>query len=1539
MKIHNYSLNFLLIFFLLLLSLIIESLDSFSTNYTWVGTTSSWSTASNWSPASVPTSTDNISITSTGNSPTLSGSVTVNNLTITGNTLDCHGDTLLVNGAGTYSGGTITNGLLKLRGGTNIFGGTTIDIPVDAIIGSVQFNGSTFNKKVNVEVNTNVPGTSSGNSIFQDSLFIYRSYTGSGVMKLANTTGNTYNSLVTLSNAGTSTIETSTGGRSKFNGNILVECSSSGGISFGAASGGDTLASGKTISIGSNGFTAGTLLMRNFIQLGSTAQTISLSAANMNFITCTFNGAVTFSGTSILLKQNIFNATSSFTHSGSTSASSDGGNVFNTAAYFYNTGTSNSFRLGLTYNDTFNDNVTCTASSGGEVRLAYNDTTTVNKNVTFSGAVNSGYSGTGVLRFAGSNSQTFTVSSHNVYHILMDKTSGNVTMSGAMSILGSLNFIKGNIISTSSNLITMNNGSTTNGANNNSFVSGPIKKVGSAAIIFPVGKNSSYRPLEIGAPSVSNDAFTAEYFDNNQSSGYSRDTSIHYLNSCQYWQLARNNGSSNVTVKLSYDSTSCGIVDSATLRVANWTGTKWKDLGNGGITGNRYVGKIVNSTAVATYGYFTLANNLCFLTANAGTDKSICQGDSVTIGASPLASLGTGPITYSWAPSTALSSTAIANPKASPSITTNYIVTISDSVGCSKNDTLIVTYHANPTVNAGSDVSFCSGDSTSIGGSPSASGGSSPYTYTWSPSTGLSSTTVANPKAHPASLSSFILTVTDNYGCIKKDTVVVTNNTVTYTWTGNTSSDWAIGSNWSPSGVPGVCDNVIMVTGINTASITGYTEVNEFDMRSGTLDALHGLKITDKAKFSGGLINNGYIEINNNDSVLFSGTHLNTILLVTTPQLYLNGSIFDQYIEIYHTGSTGIVSKGGNIFNDIFDISTSETGTLYLASEEKDVFMSDVDLWLGSGKSIYPCYTKNMDVKGNIYIGYSGNAADDSLLVFGKNGGKLIMNGSSAQSLNTYVHASDTIIAIKKCEINKSSGAVTLNARITITDSLNFVNGKIIADSARFITMAANSFCTGSSDSSFVNGPVRKIGNSAFIFPTGKGTSYRPVEISAPSNITDEFTAEYFDEIQSVGFSMDTTLKYIGSCDHWRLLRNQGSSNVTLKLGWNNNTCPLADSSTLHMANWDGTKWKDLGNGGITGNRYVGKITNGSTVASYSYFALANSMCFLSINAGSDKSICAGDSTVIGNMSMVSMATGPRYSWNPATALSDPLLPVPVAKPVSTTNYIVTVTDSGGCSAKDTMIVNYHALPTVNAGADISYCGGDSVVVGGSPTASGGGSPYSYTWTPSTGLSNTDVANPKMKITQSKEYAVTVTDIYGCISTDFTQANVYQAPLVTIDAVTDVSCHDSLDGAVTINVSSGTTPYSYSWNNGNKTSSLSNVSGGTYSVVVTDVNHCTASATTSVHEPDVLSLTVTKNNISCYGGNDGNAVAIVTGGTTPYTYSWTPPGSSSSSVNNLVAGPYSVSVTDVNGCVQNATIHICHPMCSTHSRYAHGGGN
>src|SRR6185436_6886566 len=1133
------KINIIYLLFILTLALTINK--AHATSYTWKnsgGTDTSWATSNNWNPAGVPTTNDTVTIAASGaaHQPYLDTIRTVKKFTMTSGTLDLNTWNLTISTTSSFTGGTITNGKIYPTGGTVTYSGTTFNCEVNSVAGKIMLSGSTFNYVCYFEdTNTllsigNHSGT--GNNTFNAKVTMKKNSTYQ--WGFSSTNGNTFNDTSLFLNIKGNELLASQGGSTKFNGIVYAGSTVTGGVQFGGTSSADTLASGKTINVDSNtGFVAGTLQFRNFTQVGNTAQSFTTTGSStLNCISATWDGTVNFSCAHILVRFSTFNATTTLTQTSTTTGSnSAGGNTFNAATTISSTGGA-IFRLGQDYDDTFNSDITVS----GSVNVGRNTTTTIKGNLTCGGGdthFNDQSSYTGTVKFSGSNSQHISSASVPTFNkIKIDKTAGSITLDTSITMDDTLTFVNGNFISTSTHLFSMKAGSTVTGASNSSFVSGPVKKTGNTAFVFPTGKNSIYRPIEMSAPSTSTNAYTAEYFDAGQSLGNTMDNTIKYIRDCGYWSLARNSGSSNVTVYLNWDSSPCGLLDSATVKVANWNTTTWKDLGNAGVTGNSSTGKVANSTTVITWGYFALAYNKCFLTAAAGSDQAFCAGDSVTIGGTPVASMGMTAYTYSWSPSTALSSTSVANPKANPSSNTNYIITVTDLSGCSMQDTIKVTYLARPTASAGSDKSLCDGSTVSIGGSPTASGGTSPYTYSWSPSTALSSSTAANPNATPHSSTSYIVTVTDANGCTKKDTVVVNNNTITYTWTGATSSDWTTSSNWSPAGVPDSCDNVIIVSATNDPVYNSAgTYLNSLTVNSGTLD-MNGSSVTisRNAIFNSGTLLNASFFIFSADTVAFNGTHMGDgFITATANTVLLNGSTFDSYayVELIQTGSANTYSTGGNVFDGIVSITNTGSGNVYLSTTAADVF-SNYASFISSGSGlVYPCYTKNSI--------FNGPLTTSGRVTFGSNGGRAIISGTGDPVTGEHYLYTDTFALFKKLQINKSSGDLLLSGQLVIGDSLILTNKNIVSDTVNLVIMNAGSVVSGVSDNSFVSGAIKKIGNTAFAFPVGKGNYYRAIEMSAPSSATDAFTAEYFDEEQTLGDSVETTIKFLSDCDYWML--------------------------------------------------------------------------------------------------------------------------------------------------------------------------------------------------------------------------------------------------------------------------------------------------------------------------------------------------------------------------------------------------------------------
>ncbi len=256
--------------------------------------------------------------------------------------------------------------------------------------------------------------------------------------------------------------------------------------------------------------------------------------------------------------------------------------------------------------------------------------------------------------------------------------------------------------------------------------------------------------------------------------------------------------------------------------------------------------------------------------------------------------------------------------------------------------------------------------------------------------------------------------------------------------------------------------------------------------------------------------------------------------------------------------------------------------------------------------------------------------------------------------------------------------------------------------------------------------------------------------------------------------------------------------------------------------------------------------------------------------------------------------------------------------------YTVTVTDNQGCSEVSSTAVNAGAACNMSVNAtsqDESSPGANDGSI--SAAASGGTTPYTYFW--SNGATTQTIIN-----LAPGNYSVTVTDQLNCSAT--TSATI-QGASCTLSATAQVINHESIqganDGAAVVNVTGGTTPYSYLWSSGQTLASISNLPPATYTVTVTDANGCTDVSSISINAGVScnLSLSLSAQHESVAGANDGTITSNVSSGAAPYNYAW----SNNASTQHLVGlspGNYSLTITDQNGCTVQATTTVNAGNCS-----------
>ena len=175
-----------------------------------------------------------------------------------------------------------------------------------------------------------------------------------------------------------------------------------------------------------------------------------------------------------------------------------------------------------------------------------------------------------------------------------------------------------------------------------------------------------------------------------------------------------------------------------------------------------------------------------------------------------------------------------------------------------------------------------------------------------------------------------------------------------------------------------------------------------------------------------------------------------------------------------------------------------------------------------------------------------------------------------------------------------------------------------------------------------------------------------------------------------------------------------------------------------------------------------------------------------------------------------------------------------------------------------------------------------------------------------------------------------VTDINGCTGND--NVTIYSDPLINpVVSGVNITCNSACNGSTTVATTGGSNVYTYLWTGGATTATAPSLCPGTYSVTVTDSWGCTASGSTSITQPTLLTSSITGSTpVLCNGACNGTATALGSGGTGAFTYSWnTVPAQTSATATGMCAGTYTVTVSDANNCTSTSTVTITQPSVLT----------
>lgn len=936
----------------------------------------------------------------------------------------------------------------------------------------------------------------------------------------------------------------------------------------------------------------------------------------------------------------------------------------------------------------------------------------------------------------------------------------------------------------------------------------------------------------------------------------------------------------------------------------------------------KYTNSVTITQPSATTLTVSKTNILCFGACN-GTATGIMTG-------------GTSPYTYTWSPGnpTGQGTTSITALCAGV-----YTVTSRDANTCSKTQTISVTEPAAITTVTSSAAPGCSGACTGSINS-TASNGTAPYTYSLQSSAAAPVTT--SPPYTNLCAASYTLTTTDAAGCKKIQTfnlappsaVVLSlgtssiscfnqcNATISSTVSGGTPGYtfvWSDGT--TGTSITNKCAGVYTATvtdisgckatksatitaptdltvtitptnpncngqctGVVTTTVTGGTPNYTINLSNGS---------------SGNIISNlcqGNYTVTVTDFAACVKTK--TVAITSPPAMTLtptNGSVSCSGSS---NGTVAVLATGGTSGYSYSWNSTPTQTTATASNLPVGSYVSTVTDALGCIASTTANVTQPSVLTATI-----GNIVPSCNICIGAAtaqgiGGTAPYTYSWQPGGQTTQTASNLCVGIQTVIVRDNSGCTT-------TQTVQISPTVIVITTPATSTLACNNVCSGIAAASASGG----------LAPYSY--TWSPAPTQNTSTATNLCAGTHTVQVTDAnGCSNSKTVTFINP------------PAVTVTVNQTNVTCSgLANGSATVNASggtgslsylWQPGNYTTTVVSGLTPGIYSVSITDASSCSQTQTVSITETNSITAAFSYTNPTTC-----ILSDGSINATVSGgtPTYTiaWQPGGATTNLISNVPAG------SYSLSIRDAAGCTQTVIASLGNPSGPTVTVNSTSISCYGNAT---GSATLSITGSgPFSVNW-PTIPSTNTVVAN-----LASGVYFPQVTDVNGCIATQ--SVNIAEpAQFLSPGVSSNVTCNSACTGSINLSPTGGTTPYAYSWSpSGGSGQDPTNLCIGNYSVTVTDANSCVVNNTFVITQPTALSLSFNKKDVACNGTSTGAVRAVVSGGTSPYTYSWTPKapfvGSILDTIVNLSAGVYSVSVTDFNGCIITGTINIDQPTALT----------
>ena len=920
---------------------------------------------------------------------------------------------------------------------------------------------------------------------------------------------------------------------------------------------------------------------------------------------------------------------------------------------------------------------------------------------------------------------------------------------------------------------------------------------------------------------------------------------------------------------------------------------------------------------------------------------------------------GTAPYTYSWnGPNT----NNVTTKDLSNLDEGNYVVVVTDANGCELTRTFVVE-------TAGSALAVDSGAtqvaSVSCFGendgaiNPAVSGGTTPYTYSWTGPNGFSSTSANISGLAPGN---YQLTVTDNAGATAESVVfAITQPSAPLSATGQITDESSAGQNDGgidltvSGGTPGysftwsnnifVEDNFGLAAGNYTVTITdarGCTFVESFTVGAGSLAINDQATVINDVNCFGesnGAINtfisggvtpytfnwsgpNNFVGTTSNISGLVAGTYQMTVtdatgaMVVSIPYVISQpNSAVDASAQIVEESSPG--QNDGSI-----DLTITGGTPGYNVSWSNGAFTEDIS-GLAAG-----AYTATItDARGcSIIETYSVPSLADPLTIdaqasvvngvrcFGEQNGSIspVINGGTLPYSFDWGFSTDRDIS----GLTAGTYTLTVTDQFGLMDIQTFLVQSPLQLDVQTIAIPESANGNDGAIQTTVNGGTP---NYTFVWSGPNGFSSSSEDITGleegtytllviDANGCQEQTVVNLGAILSIENKFEIDVDCVGECT--------GEIDIVVSGG-----------QPPYLYTWNGpdnfsATTQDIDD--LCAGIYAITITDAEGQQVLSTCRIDEPLIALSI---------ANNPTIInevvpnqGSINITVNGGTPPYSYQWSNqATSEDIIDLEAG------SYRVTVTDANGCIviSEDYIIERIPTEPNIeNLVINNPTCNGDC---DGSVSFQivGGDAPYTVTWN-DLGSQTLSTANPTFirEDMCADDYVLTIMDANG--QTIEQAITLEDLPAIVIEGVVTNEMNGN-DGTINTTVTGGQAPFSYDWAPSNlpDTPDQENLSAGLFIVTVTDANECTAIASFVVEDNigplNVDPATVVINGIDCFGDMNGSIDITVTGGVQPYNFLWSPSGQTTEDAIGLGAGEHTVTVTDGRGDQFEGTYTIVAP--------------